>query len=114
VTKWHFSVLSLVLVFLVLGAAACVPPAPPLRKSIVGHWANAQGAKIEFNADGTGVVPAILDLPAYSFTYSFPDDRHVKINLGGQELSVGIAIAGDRMTWSNSYNNTEYVYTRTK
>jgi hypothetical protein len=112
--KWYPLVLLLALVILVLGVSVWMRSIPTLQEAIVGNWANVQGGVIDFYADGTGVVPAVQDIPAYNFTYSFPDDMHLKINLEGQDLTVGIAIQGDRMTWRNSGNNTEFVYTRIK
>ncbi len=112
--KRRFSAILLLMVFCATSASACMRPAPPLREAIVGKWSNAQGGVISFSADGTGVVPAAADLPAYNFTYSIPDEQHLQINVDGQDLTVGIKIDGDTMTWRNSLNNTAFVYTRMK
>ena len=113
--RWYLLVLMVALVIVILvGVSLWMRSVPTPQKAIVGNWTNAQGGAIDFYANGTGVVPAILDLPAYNFTYSFPDDMHLKINLEGQDLTVGITLQGDKMTWRNSGNNTEFVYMRTK
>ncbi len=43
-----------------------------------------------------------------------PDERHLKVNLEGEELTVGVQIDGDTMTWRNDLNNTTFLYTRMK
>ena len=113
--KRVFLALALALVLLIIGLTVWVLAGPALQKAVVGNWTNSQGGGISFYPDGTGFVPGVEGVISDThFTYSFPDSRHVKINISGQDLSVGIKIEGDTMTWSNGYNNTRDVYTRTK
>lgn len=107
---------------LLLGATACVPVKVPPEKAIVGQWVNAGGGTIYFYEDGTGFIPGLsgvegqsLAIPAAAFTYYFEDDTHLGIALEGQDaIIVEVKLEGDKMTWSNPYNDTEYVYTRVK
>jgi hypothetical protein len=98
------------------------PPALPVAKTIVGHWVYEQGGAIDFYADGTGYIPAFEEggFPAYTFTYTLPDETHLAIKLNGKPdeftdaLVVGIKIEGDKLTWTNPSTGAETVYTRGK
>lgn len=87
----------------------------PVREAIIGKWVNDGGGAIEFRADGTGVIPAVGDIPAYSFNYTFRDESHIELNMVGLTGSiVEIRITGDQMTWINQAENVQFVYTRAK
>jgi hypothetical protein len=113
--KRVFVALALALAVLIIGLTVWVLAAPARQKAVVGNWTNAQGGAISFYPDGTGFVPGVEGVISDThFTYSFSDSRHVKINISGTDLNVGIKIEGDTMTWSNGYNDTQDVYTRTR
>ncbi|MFN8420104.1 MAG: hypothetical protein U0528_12805 [Anaerolineae bacterium] len=89
--------------------------ATPIKEAIIGKWVNGGGGAIEFRADGTGVIPAVGDIPAYSFNYTFKDDSHIELNMVGLTGSVvEIRITGDQMTWINQAENVQFVYSRAK
>ena len=102
--------------------ATPAPTALPAVKTIVGHWVYDQGGAIDFYADGTGHIPAFEEggFPAYTFTYTFPDETHLAIELNGKPdeftdaMVVGIKIEGDKLTWTNPSTGAETVYTRGK
>ncbi len=113
--KGRLLALALAVVILILGLTVWVLAAPAPQKAVVGKWTNSHGGVINFYADGTGYIPGLTGVISdTSFTYSFPDNTHVKITIAGQALNVGIAIQGDKMTWGNSLDNTKDVYTRVK
>jgi hypothetical protein len=109
-----------------LGLAACASPAlpgtpdqPSLEKAIVGEWANPQGGIVYFYADKTGFIPGDEEqtppIPSVKFSYSFPDETHLAINMDGQNpVVIEIKLEGDKMTWLNRANDVEYVYTKMK
>jgi hypothetical protein len=110
--KRRLVVLVLVMVVLILGIA-WVLATPTPQKAVVGRWTNAHGGTVDFYANGMGFIPGVSGVISdTSFSYTFPDNQHVAINLSGQALTVGIKIDGDKMTWSNSLNSTVDVYTR--
>jgi hypothetical protein len=104
--------LVVVVVMLILAVAwFLATPAP--QKAVVGRWTNSHGGTVDFYANGKGFIPGVSGVISdTNFSYTFPDSQHVSIDMSGQALTVGIKIAGDKMTWSNGLNNTVDVYTR--
>jgi hypothetical protein len=129
-TRRSLSASIFALLLLVFMITACIPPpatpptptALPAAKTIVGHWVYDQGGAIDFYADGTGNIPAFEEggFPAYTFTYTLPDETHLAIKLNGKPdeftdaLVVGIRIEDDKLTWRNPSTGAETVYTRGK
>ncbi len=104
---------------LLLSLTACGSSQLANDKAIVGKWENAQGGVIQFYEDKTGFIPGddqqAPPIPSASFTYSFPDQDHLAIKMSGQApVVVEIKLDEDTMTWHQSANVTQFVYTKMK
>jgi hypothetical protein len=109
---------GLVVLGIALGVVALVvythPATAPSSQTIVGKWVNPKGGEVNFDAKGTGMIPAGADVLTTTFTYVLQDDTHVVMNMNGQTLTVTIDLAGDKMTWFTADPNIKYEYTRAK
>jgi hypothetical protein len=122
---------KLILLFLLLGMAACAPSKPSPEQAIVGKWVNSGGGEINFYEDGTGFVPGFEEagsesIPPFHFTYAFKDETHLVINMGNlpvvdttgspmtnrKELVIEIELKDDQMIWRASAGKVQYVYQR--
>jgi hypothetical protein len=116
VEAWVYVVgVAIVLVTVLgIGLATRTPPSQPIQKAIVGKWVYAKGGELDFNADGSGSIPAVGDVGAYTFAYSFQDDTHLVMKVDQQTTVVRIKLVGDKLTWYTADPNVTYEYTRAK
>lgn len=116
-SNWRF---RLVLIFtMLLTLTACGSSQLPNEKAIVGKWQNDQGGVIQFYEDRTGLIPGddqqSPPIPSASFTYSFPDQKHLAIKMDGQEPVVfEIELDEATMTWHSPANIKQFIYTKVK
>jgi hypothetical protein len=74
------------------------------KKMILGKWKSASGEAIEFFPDGT--VSASGNFANYAGTFSFPDNKHIKLELGGLIAIAGPLVANYSLS-SNELRLTE-------
>jgi hypothetical protein len=99
----------LALILLMFSLAACAPARPSLESALQGTWQDSQGFQIEFRSGGKGFIPGVAGkIPDTDFTYQIIDEKQVRIDFLGQQVTVEIHINNDQLTWKDSIGEVQY------